>query len=71
MSETLYLRISTRNIACSQRQTHTCERERGREGGDKGEDKKRETEIGEQGEMEREWEKRERRWGMTETERGD
>ena len=24
MSETLYMRISTQNIACSQRQMHTC-----------------------------------------------
>ena len=30
MSETLYMRISSQNIACSQRQTHIC-RERERE----------------------------------------
>ena len=33
MSETLYMRISTQNIACSQRQMNEREREREREGG--------------------------------------
>ena len=43
MSETLYMRISTQNIMCSQCQMLTCihERERGREGGERESERER------------------------------
>ena len=61
MSETLYMRISTKNIACSQRQMNTCrtsfsytERDRERDGQKETETEREKDRDGDRGGKERE-----------------